>query len=47
MTFNLTPDEVNLIGIALGNMPFSQVVALINNLQQQVKKQEKSEGVDS
>lgn len=47
MKFELTPEEVNIIGVALGQMPFNQVVNLINKLQQQIKDQEsKAEPVD-
>lgn len=48
MKFELTPEEVNTIGTALGQMPFNQVIGLVNKLQQQIKDQEpKAEPVES
>lgn len=39
-TISVTPEEVNAIGTALGQMPFNQVSALIDKLRQQIVKQE-------
>jgi hypothetical protein len=37
--YNFTEDESNIILNALGNLPFSQVYKLINNMQQQAQEQ--------
>lgn len=39
-TISVTPEEVNAIGTALGQMSFNQVSALIEKLRQQIVKQE-------
>lgn len=39
-TISVTPEEINAIGTALGQMSFNQVSALIEKLRQQIVKQE-------
>ena len=41
-TLELTDKEVDIIGNALSNMPFKDVVALITKLQSQINEQLKS-----
>lgn len=43
MTVTLNPQELALIGNALAAMPYSQVKALIENLQSQINEFEKSQ----
>lgn len=40
MKLDLTPDEINAIGVALGQLPFNQVAGLVAKIQQQIKDQE-------
>lgn len=42
-TFNLTADEVKLVGFALGQLPHDKVRRLIDSLQVQINEQNKEE----
>jgi hypothetical protein len=39
-TIEFTPDEINLVGAALGKMPYESVAALVARLQADVAKHE-------
>ena len=39
LVLKLTPEEMDLVGNALGMLPFNRVVALMNNLQRQLGEQ--------
>lgn len=41
LVFTVTPDEANLIGHALGQLPYVQVFQLIAKIQVQAAEQEK------
>jgi hypothetical protein len=43
-TLNMTPAEVNAVGIALMQRPYSEVAELMNKLNDQVKKQNDAAG---
>lgn len=43
-TLNMTPAEVNAVGIALMQRPYSEVADLMNKLNDQVKKQNEAAG---
>lgn len=40
----LTSQELQILGLALGELPFKQSAPLINKLQTQIQEQEKEDG---
>lgn len=41
-TITLTPEQLNLIGLALGKMPYETIASLIAELTKQVNEQSKN-----